>query len=175
MAILEYVSIETIIIVLLFALPYIIKIAKGIFALIKNAKNQREILIQEGRALERADQALVCRFEKGESRITHLEEEENRLEAVLQKQGEILDLLLESDKQSIKAWIKSQHDKWMTKQYIDNQALDLLERRFEIYTKEHGNSWALDLMTDLRDLPVVSVVSLNMCYKEEMMQQHQQE
>lgn len=68
-----------------------------------------------------------------------------------------LDILFESDKDSIRAWITQQHHRFMALGYIDDYSLDCLERRFTHYQEEGGNSYIEDLMKDLRSLRKVAV------------------
>lgn len=64
-------------------------------------------------------------------------------------------LLMDSDKDDIKAWITQQHHYFCYELgYIDDYNLDCLERRFSHYEKEGGNSFAHDLMNDIRALPI---------------------
>lgn len=63
-----------------------------------------------------------------------------------------LDVLFESDKDDIRAWITQQHHQFMSLNYIDDYSLDCLERRFKHYQDEGGNSYIEDLMKDLRSL-----------------------
>ena len=134
---------------------------KGIWSFFIKTKTTRESLIEEGRTQEREAQTLERRFEEGEERITALEEEESSLEGRVENIELLLEILIASDQQDIKAWIKQQHDKWMPKKYIEDYALDLLERRYAIYVQENGNSWAERLMTDLRSLPIVSKAQID--------------
>ena len=159
MGIFESIPLSTVIIVLIVCIPTLIKWIKAIIGYIKSVKTEREALIEEGRKIERASQAANDRFSAGEARITKLESEEADLETRLQTQEKLLSLLIESDQLNIKAWIKSQHEKWMAKKYIDSQSLDLLEARYKIYVREDGNSWAEKLMNDLRALPIVTTVT----------------
>lgn len=65
-----------------------------------------------------------------------------------------IEMLIESDKEDIKSFITSQHHFYVYKQFwIDDYSLECLERRFAIYEKEHGNSFVLGLMNEIRALP----------------------
>lgn len=71
-----------------------------------------------------------------------------------EKLSEQIAMLVESDKENIKAYITERHHYFVEdKGWIDYHSMDCLERRFAIYEKEHGNSFAKDLMNDLRSLP----------------------
>ncbi len=63
-------------------------------------------------------------------------------------------LLIESDKDNIKSYITERHHYFCyEKKYIDDFSLECLERRFEHYKQEKGNSFITDFMNDLRALP----------------------
>jgi len=65
-------------------------------------------------------------------------------------------LLLSSDKDAIKAFITEKHHYFCyTQRWIDDYSLDVLERRYEHYVDEKGNSFIKDLMEELRELPRV--------------------
>ena len=93
------------------------------------------------------------RLANDEKRISDLEEIVKGLNTVINQQSEMLKQLRESDMLAIKTWIKEQHSYWMSKGYIENQAFDLLCQRHEIYKKEDGNSWADELVTEMKQLP----------------------
>ena len=75
---------------------------------------------------------------------------------MLQKQQAQIDLLIQSDELTIKAWIKEQHEKWVAFQCIDSQSLELLTQRFNIYQQEGGNSWAEKLIDEIKELPIIT-------------------
>lgn len=63
-------------------------------------------------------------------------------------------LLMESDKDDIKAYITREHHYFCyTLGYIDDYNLDCIERRYKCYKQEGGNSFAEDLMKEIRALP----------------------
>lgn len=68
--------------------------------------------------------------------------------------NENIAMLIDSDKESIKAYITERHHHFVYDQgWIDDYSMDCIERRFSIYEKEHGNSFVEDLMCELRTLP----------------------
>ena len=79
-----------------------------------------------------------------------IKELKNNMESIQSK----MNLLIESDKDDIKAWITEKHHFYCYQQkYIDDYTLDCLEKRFTRYEAEGGNSFVHNLMDDLRDLP----------------------
>ena len=93
-------------------------------------------------------------FTKQDEKIENLRENLQKnietLDQILNK----IDLLMDSDKDSIKSYITEKHHYFVYEnEWIDDYSLDCLERRYKHYVNEGGNSFVLDLMEDLRDLP----------------------
>ena len=79
-----------------------------------------------------------------------IKELKNNIETIQSK----MNLLIESDKDDIKAWITEKHHFYCYQQkYIDDYTLDCLEKRFSHYEVEGGNSFVHNLMEELRALP----------------------
>lgn len=77
-----------------------------------------------------------------------------RIDQCFKEINDAIAMLIESDKEDIKAFITRQHHYFVYEQgWIDDYSMDCLEKRFAIYEKEHGNSFVLGLMTALRELP----------------------
>lgn len=65
-----------------------------------------------------------------------------------------LKILMDSDKDDIKSYIVKEHHYFCYKVgWIDDQSMDCLERRYEHYVDENGNSYVKGLMEQLRALP----------------------
>jgi hypothetical protein len=63
-------------------------------------------------------------------------------------------MLIDSDKDDIKAFITREHHYFCyQKGWVDDYSLDCVERRYAHYEQEGGNSFVEDLMKDLRKLP----------------------
>lgn len=68
-----------------------------------------------------------------------------------------VEILFNSDRDDIKAWITEKHHYFCYKLgYIDDFNLNCIEKRYEHYKEENGNSFVADLMADIRRLPIVS-------------------
>ena len=86
--------------------------------------------------------------------IEYFQEYVQQSQKYLSKMQEQIDLLIESDKDAIKAYITKEHHHFCYEQkWIDDYSLDCLEKRFGHYVEEHGNSFIESLMTELRNLP----------------------
>lgn len=65
-----------------------------------------------------------------------------------------IDLLVESDKDDIKAFITREFHYFVEqKGWIDDYSMDCIEKRYDHYIEEHGNSFVAGLMEQLRALP----------------------
>lgn len=65
-----------------------------------------------------------------------------------------IDLLIESDKDSIKAFITQQYHYFCEeKGWIDDYSMDCIEKRYSHYIEEKGNSFIQQLIDALRALP----------------------
>ena len=82
-----------------------------------------------------------------------LEKEINHIKNdVLKELSEKIDLLLDSDKESIKGFITSEYHYWMKLGYIDIYSLKVIDERFEKYRKEKGNTFVADMVSELHKL-----------------------
>lgn len=154
-------SLGTVVLILLIGIPAIINFitwCKGLWVKREQFKKDN---FEQGRRQEAQTAQKENRLSNDEKRLAILEKSYLELKAINETQNQQIALLRESDKLSIKTWIKEQHEKWTRLGCIDNYALDLLEERYAIYAKEGGNSWALKLMNELRALPIVTVVAIH--------------
>ena len=70
------------------------------------------------------------------------------------QQNKRIELLIDSDKDDIKAFITKEYHYFVERiGWIDDYSLDCLEKRFLHYQDEDGNSFAEDLMSEIRRLP----------------------
>lgn len=154
-------GIGNILVILLVAIPCIIGFISWCKQIWQKREQFRQNNINQGRQMERAEEAEENRFMSGESRIGSLEILVQQQAEMIKELKKITKRLEKSDKLAIKTYIKEQHDLWVPKGCIDGQVLELLEERYKIYREEGGNSWAERLMDDLRALPVVVIVPVN--------------
>jgi Mg2+ and Co2+ transporter CorA len=89
-----------------------------------------------------------------EQRIEELEKSQKEISEALNSLKDNIDMLIKSDKDSIKAYITKEHHYFCYKVgWIDDYSLDCLERRFDHYVEEKGNSFIESLMDEVRALP----------------------
>lgn len=94
------------------------------------------------------------RIENGENFMTQLREHQKHNDEALQDLSKKINMLVESDKDDIKAYITKEHHKFCyDKGWVDDFSLDCLEKRFKHYADEGGNSFIGGFMQELRALP----------------------
>lgn len=98
--------------------------------------------------------------EQDKERVKQLETDVKNLTLNIAEIKTAIQLLTQSDKDDIKAWITEKHHYFCyEKRHIDDYSLDCIEKRYKHYKDEGGNSFIKDLMEDLRQLPKVSSFS----------------
>lgn len=95
--------------------------------------------------------------EDDSEQIKTLTEQQKKTDEKIEEIIKAIQLLTQSDKDDIKAWITEKHHYFCyEKKHIDDYSLDCIERRYNHYKEEGGNSFIDDLMDDLRSLTKVS-------------------
>lgn len=96
------------------------------------------------------------RIEKIDKQLqTYNEQLQNITQSIDNLRGET-QLLIDSDKDAIKAFIIDKHHHFCYEQkWIDDYSMDVLEKRYVHYVDEKGNSYVETLMKELRELPRV--------------------
>lgn len=154
-------GVGTVLIILIIGIPSIINCITWCKSIWKKRTSFAQENYNHGRQDEAQSESKENRLQNHETELAALKAGLATLTTITTNQQKQIDLLIESDKLSIKAWIKEQHEKWTRCGYIDSQSLELLEDRFKVYTKEDGNSWAEKLMNEMRALPLVTVFQNN--------------
>ena len=94
------------------------------------------------------------KYDSFEEELKRQKKHDQEVDAILTKLINKIDQLTNSDKDAIKSYITEKHHFFVYKQgWIDDYSLDCLERRFEHYKEEGGNSFIEQEMNDLRALP----------------------
>lgn len=112
---------------------------------------------QDKEKIEHELDDLEAYFQKKEEKFNKKKEEINTGFEQLNKRIAALEgsveMLIVSDKDSIKAYITEKHHKFCYQdKWIDDYSLDCIEKCYEHYKDEGGNSFVADLMEDLRAL-----------------------
>lgn len=86
--------------------------------------------------------------------VDELKESKEDTNNSVDKINDSIAMLIESDKESIKAYVTERHHFFVYEHgWIDDYSMECLERRFLIYQHEHGNSFVEGLMDEIRALP----------------------
>lgn len=94
------------------------------------------------------------KIENVDAILEKLDKIEKKTDQRFDAQQQVLDLLVASDKDAIKAFITRQYHYFVqNKGWIDDYSLDCIERRYQHYKAQHGNSFIKKLMQELQALP----------------------
>jgi len=86
-------------------------------------------------------------------KIENYEESNNRINVKIDTIHDNMNMLIDSDKESIRSFITMQYYEAVDKGYIEIYKLEALECRYEKYLKENGDSFIAKLVEELRTLP----------------------
>lgn len=117
----------------------------------KELKERQDALEAHYRDCKGQHQETIELYNSLEAKIDNLASVVNNKFEELDKR---MDTLTTSDKFDIKSFIVEKYHFFVEEQgWIDDFSLDVLERRFEVYEAEGGNSYIAGLMKELRQLP----------------------
>ena len=86
--------------------------------------------------------------------IASHQEDIKELKESLKQLNKQVQLLIDSDKDDIKAFLTREHHYFCyQKQWIDDYSLECIERRYNHYKEEGGNSFIKGFMEEIRALP----------------------
>lgn len=119
------------------------------YARIKKVFDKQQEEEQEEQDIENK----ICKQDKQIEELRNsLADTNKQIERLLRR----VDLLINSDKDSIKAYITREHHHFCYEQkWIDDYSLDCIEKRYAHYKEENGNSFIDGLMEELRELPKI--------------------
>lgn len=145
-----------ILLVLIVAIPAIIKCITFIINTVRKHNANQAASFEKGMTKQQ-------KITAQEEVITKLAEREDKLEAKLQEQQDALanlativtDLALHNNLM-IKQDIKLAWERVHAGGALDLYELDILNQRFEIYRRNGGNSWAMDMMKEIRDKSITT-------------------
>ena len=141
----------TIVLVLIAGFLVVVDLIKGRNVIKEEKKKKKQEIIDEHEAqcsIQDEFKALHSRFDDIDKKLTDMESRmavaENRLSDLTQ-----------SDMHDIKCWIVDQYQKFYVEQgWIDAFHADTIDRRYEDYLKEGGNSYIETLIDRLHTLPM---------------------
>lgn len=101
------------------------------------------------RVVKKADEPEIIK-----SDIEQQSKEISQMQASINQMMKKIDTLIASDKDDIKAFITREHHYFVyQKGWIDDYSLDCIEKRYDHYVDEGGNSFIKGLMQEIRKLP----------------------
>ena len=101
-----------------------------------------------------AKEQIEQKINENSKMMTQLQKNQKATDDLIALLAAKVDLLIESDKDDIKAYITKEHHYFCyQKGWIDDFSLDCLERRYQHYADEGGNSFITGFMNELRSLP----------------------
>ena len=102
------------------------------------------------KAVHKADQPIYFKEE-----MKKQSKQIDQLKVLMAELTKKVQMLINSDKDSIKAYITKQHHHFVYDQkWIDDYSLDCIEQRYAHYKDQGGNSFIAGLMKELRELPL---------------------
>lgn len=116
-------------------------------------ERMRKIFKKESQK-DREKQLLEERLLRGDLKMKELSQQQELTKQRLDAINDKIDMLILSDKDSIKSYITKEHHLFCyNKKWIDDYSLDCIEKRYQHYQDEGGNSFIEELMEELRSLP----------------------
>lgn len=99
-------------------------------------------------------EAIDNKFKDQDKKIKKLEETQHEILNTLNKLDKNVGTLIESDRDTIKAFLTREHHYYCyTQGWIDDYSLDCCLRRFQHYKDEGGNSFIEEFINELKALP----------------------
>ena len=149
-ALLQQYSLSDILIFLIFlalGIKSLISFFDWVYGYIKRAFNMEYSKKSEKQQIEQ-------RLQQGSETIAILTANQQATDKVLLDLSTKIDMLIDSDKDAIKSYITKEHHHFCYQVgQIDDFSLDCLEKRYQHYTDEGGNSFIEHFMCELRALP----------------------
>lgn len=127
---------------------------KGIVDFIDWAHNRLKEKYDKENSSKIINDEISDRLKEHEERIHNIEKNQNDIIRSLDALNDKINILIESDKDDIKADLTRIHHYYCYNQkWIDDYTLECCEKRYKHYTDEGGNSFIEGFMNDLRKLP----------------------
>ena len=127
---------------------------KGTISFFDWAKDRLDKVYKKRYNIKEAREDVEKELEEQEYQIQQLVNIQTQIQQQILELHKRIDMLIESDKDDIKAWLTQQHHYFcFQKGYIDDYSLDCMEKRYKHYEDEGGNSFVATLMSEVRALP----------------------
>lgn len=116
--------------------------------------NENEKRFQERKTKEERTEKILEVLETHNEEINDINHTLKKMDKAIEKITTDIDLLSESDKDDIKAFITREYHYFIEqKGWIDDYSMDCIEKRYTHYVQYHGNTFVEELMEGLRALP----------------------
>ena len=120
---------------------------------IKVWKDKKQEIIDKGVQKQQEELNIQNEFKKLHTRFDDVDTRLGKLESRVENTENQLKGLTESDMHDIKSWIVAQYHKFYNEQgWIDAFSAETIEKRYEDYKREGGNSYIDNLIAQLRSL-----------------------
>lgn len=126
---------------------------KGSVSFFDWAKDRLKKSFNEEEEQSKEIESIQDELDEDKENFNTLFQEYKELEGSLKEVVNKVNLLIDSDKDSIKSYITEKHHEFCDQGWIDDYTMDCIEKRYEHYIEEHGNSFIERLMKELRELP----------------------
>lgn len=145
-------NIGMVILVLIVMVPQLIKSVQWVLKVVKEHKKNQKEAFEAGQAAQAEECAVEERFEAGEAKIEKLIQEESAILKSLDSIQKCLEWMNESDNLNIKYIVKRSWEQSVIEgKPLDHYEFDLLEHRYALYRMRGGNSWAENMMNEIRE------------------------
>ena len=105
------------------------------------------VMIEETKQKDKDQDSMI------ETKMTELNTTMSDFRKDINANRDQLDVLIASDKESIKSFIVSCYYQAKSDGYVNSHLMQIIEERYETYKKENGNSYVGGLMNELRAFP----------------------
>ena len=127
---------------------------KGVISFYDWATERLKKVFSKETQRDKEKEVLEERLVYGADKMRALDKQQRQTNERLKAIHKQLEMLISSDKDDIKADLTKDHHYFCyKKKWIDDYSLDCMQRRFERYVEEGGNSFIEKLMDEVKDLP----------------------
>lgn len=127
---------------------------KGVISFYDWATERLKKVFSKETQRDKEKEVLEERLVYGADKMRALDKQQKQTNEQLKAIHKQLEMLISSDKDDIKADLTKDHHYFCyKKKWIDDYSLDCMQRRFERYVEEGGNSFIEKLMDEVKDLP----------------------
>ena len=144
-------NIGWVLLVLIIFVPQLLKSVRWIVNVVKEQKKSHQEAFEAGQVAQQEEHAIEERFEADEQKIDQLIQDRGSLLESLDSIKQCLEWMNESDNLNIKYIIKRSWEQTVVEgKPLDVYEFDLLEHRYAVYKMRGGNSWAENMMKEIR-------------------------